>query len=233
MILLTLLAIRGKRIWVAGLAIVPAFRGKGIGPILMKEYLNMLRERSYADMVQLECIKENVAAHKLYLRSGFQDTFELWDYNIAAGQEVSNDEEALDAAVSDQLDLSLPWLQYRTEYSWQREMSTLLNSANGQKQVVVKQAGDLIVGLAIETTKDPMRIVGFAFEKGTLTSNRLGKAIQAARAAIQNTDKGLQVRLEPDFTETVALLDGLAGCKRGTRYEEYNMVLHLDRPGSK
>jgi Acetyltransferase (GNAT) family len=216
---------------VAGLAIVPAFRSKRIGPLLLREYLNLLREKSNVRLIQLEVIKDNAQAFKLYSRLGFQANFDLQDFVIEDVQALpkTTEETGLTVSASDELDLTLPWLQHRTTYSWQREFSTLLNSCRGMKQHVVKDHKDeFVVALAIETAKDPVRITGFAFECGALTPQRLGRAI---RAAIGNTAKGAEVRLEPDSSEVIPLLEEMQGCKRDRSLEEHHMILDLERTG--
>ncbi len=205
---------------------MPRFRGKGVGSILLREYLNLLRERSDVRIVQLEVIKQNARAFKLYQRFGFTSMLELRDYeieNVRSLPEVQN----LTLSTSDQLDLTLPWLQQRTKYSWQRELSTLLNSSRGLQQYVIRGNGEeLVVALSIETAKRPFRLTGFAFEKDALTSRDLAGAI---RIAVGDASKGISIMFEPYTSEAIPLLAGIDGCVRDTRMEEYQMVLLLER----
>ena len=224
-VLITAPAIRGQRVWVCGLAIAPAFRSKGVGSLLLGEYLNLLRERPEVRLVQLEVIKENVRAHKLYQRFGFISNFELLDYEIEDVKALP-DPTGLTVSTSDRLDLSLPWLQHRVDYSWQREFSSLLGSCRGLKQVVIKrEEGELLAALAIEAAEEPFRITGFAYQRNGLSSEQLASAI---RAGVGDASKGVKIRLEPDISDVIPLLEGIDGCKRDPSYEEYNMVLSLE-----
>jgi ribosomal protein S18 acetylase RimI-like enzyme len=67
-----LLGIREKRAWVGGIGVSPAWRGQGIGRLLMNALIDAARERGL-DVVQLEVIQGNTSAHKLYLSLGFED----------------------------------------------------------------------------------------------------------------------------------------------------------------
>jgi ribosomal protein S18 acetylase RimI-like enzyme len=67
-----LLGIREKRAWVGGVGVSPAWRGQGIGRLLMNAVIDAARERSL-DVVQLEAIQSNTSAHNLYLSLGFED----------------------------------------------------------------------------------------------------------------------------------------------------------------
>ncbi|RUS31299.1 acyl-CoA N-acyltransferase [Jimgerdemannia flammicorona] len=74
-------AVRGDRAWVAGLGVVPEFRGKGISKILLRYYLDRLRA-SGLKRVQLECIVDNAPAYNLYLKNGFVKQRKLIHLNI-------------------------------------------------------------------------------------------------------------------------------------------------------
>ncbi len=67
-----LLGIRGQRAWVGGVGVSPAWRGQGVGRMLMNAVIDSARTRSL-DTVQLEVITGNTSAHNLYLSLGFED----------------------------------------------------------------------------------------------------------------------------------------------------------------
>lgn len=186
----------------------------------------MLRGRSDVRLVQLEVIKENARALKLYKRLGFNVTTELREYEIEDVTALAG-MDSLSVSTSDRLDLALPWLQQRTDYSWQRELSSLLNSSRDLKQFVVKEdGGQFVAALAIETAKTPFRVTGFAYKKSELTSGELAAAI---RLAVGNASKRVSIVFEPDTSDVVHLLEGIDGCVRKTGLEEYQMVLPLER----
>jgi Acetyltransferase (GNAT) family len=216
-------------VWVSGFSIAPAFRSKSLASLLMREYLTLLKERSIVRSVQLEVISDNIRASKLYHRMGFRTNFELVDFQIKDIQALSSTEKAavLNIAESDIPDMALPWLQHRTEYSWQRESSNLLTSCRGMKQFkVTNREGGLVVALAVEQSRTPHRIIGFAFEKESLTAPVLGAAL---RAALSSSTQSADIRLEPETSELNPLLEQMVGCERDKRYEEHNMVLQIDR----
>jgi hypothetical protein len=195
----------------------------------MGKYLNLLKERSIIRSVQLEVISDNIAAFKLYDRIGFRTNFELMDFQIKDIKALASTKEAavFNVAESDIPDMSLPWLQHRTEYSWQRETSNLLTSCRGMKQFkATNPEGGLVVALAVEQSRTPPRIIGFAFEKDSLTPQGLGAAL---RAALSTSIQAADIRLEPDKSELIPLLEQMVGCERHKTYEEHNMVLQIDR----
>src|SRR5215831_14466248 len=63
-----LLAVRGSRGWVGGMAVAPAWRRQGIGTWLIAEVLAQASALGL-EMVELEVLEENVAAIHLYQRA--------------------------------------------------------------------------------------------------------------------------------------------------------------------
>lgn len=66
-----LLAKREKRGWIGGVGVIPEFRGKGIGRLIMQEILHVATTDGL-EAVELEVIEGNIAAYNLYLSLGFQ-----------------------------------------------------------------------------------------------------------------------------------------------------------------
>ncbi|MBL8162051.1 MAG: GNAT family N-acetyltransferase [Anaerolineae bacterium] len=73
---LGMLGVRNDRAWITRLGVVPERRGKNLGIFLMEHLLNGARERN-ARLVQLEVIKGNIPAHRLFRKLGFNETREL------------------------------------------------------------------------------------------------------------------------------------------------------------
>jgi GNAT superfamily N-acetyltransferase len=67
-----LLAVRGKRGWVGGMATAPAWRRQGIGTWLLQRLLSQA-DALLLTTVELEVLEENRAAHRLYQQAGFHD----------------------------------------------------------------------------------------------------------------------------------------------------------------
>lgn len=67
-----LLAVRDSRGWVGGMAVAPTWRRRGLGAWLIAEILVQASALGM-ESVELEVLEENIAAHHLYQRAGFQD----------------------------------------------------------------------------------------------------------------------------------------------------------------
>jgi ribosomal protein S18 acetylase RimI-like enzyme len=73
---LGMLGVRPGRTWITRLGVVPGDRRHGLGRALMEALLRASIALSVQHIV-LEVIKNNLPAHKLFMRCGFQETREL------------------------------------------------------------------------------------------------------------------------------------------------------------
>ena len=73
---ISMLGVRENRAWITRLGVLPFRRRRGTGQFIMDHHLKMAR-RSGAGEVQLEVIKGNEPAHKLFCKNGFLETREL------------------------------------------------------------------------------------------------------------------------------------------------------------
>jgi len=71
-----LLAFRGERAWIGGLGVVPEYRGRGFAQRYLDETLEIARA-SGAATVELEVLKHNAPAVRLYERAGFETVDEV------------------------------------------------------------------------------------------------------------------------------------------------------------
>lgn len=71
-----MLGLRGDRAWVTRVGVLPHRRGNNLGRFLMESLIDNARARD-CRLVQLEVIKGNVPAHRLFLKLGFRETREL------------------------------------------------------------------------------------------------------------------------------------------------------------
>jgi ribosomal protein S18 acetylase RimI-like enzyme len=69
------LGVRGRRGWIGGFGVAPAYRGRGLARLVMEEHLGVIR-RAGLDLVQLEVLTQNWA-QKVYARAGFAVTRRL------------------------------------------------------------------------------------------------------------------------------------------------------------
>jgi ribosomal protein S18 acetylase RimI-like enzyme len=75
----------GRRIHLHHFAIAPAYQGRGLSDMLLKESLKFVREKGY--QVKLEVHRNNKAAVKLYKKAGFEY---LGDYDIYIIRDVQS-----------------------------------------------------------------------------------------------------------------------------------------------
>lgn len=73
---LSMLGVRGDRTWITRLGVLPVRRRRGAGELLMEDHLEQSRQLN-ARSIQLEVIKNNWPAHRLFRRLGFEETREL------------------------------------------------------------------------------------------------------------------------------------------------------------
>jgi ribosomal protein S18 acetylase RimI-like enzyme len=80
-----MLGVRGERGWITRVGVLPERRGKNLGLYLMTGLLDAARARAIR-LVQLEVIKNNTPAHRLFLKLGFRITRELLVVRRAPGK---------------------------------------------------------------------------------------------------------------------------------------------------
>ena len=218
-------AIRGRRAWLGGLALVPAWRGKRLAPVLLRKYLELLQEQSNVKVLQLECFHVNTGALKLYKSVGFETNFSMQDYVI---DEVESSSLALPNNCrfhsASQVDMNLPWLQYRTTYSWQREMSTVLAIESTQFEVRDSNDEHTLVAVVAEKREDHIRIVAIAY-KEKVEAELLDMVIR--KAAVAGDKSQAKIVLEPAHSDAIVLLEHVA--KRQTGLEEQHLILDFER----
>ena len=73
---IAMLGMRKQRAWVTRLGVIPYRRGRKIGQLLMENLLKKARQQQ-ATLVQLEVIKGNEPAYRLFTKLGFAETREL------------------------------------------------------------------------------------------------------------------------------------------------------------
>ncbi|MBZ0290503.1 MAG: GNAT family N-acetyltransferase, partial [Anaerolineae bacterium] len=71
-----MLGVREDRAWITRVGVLPDRRGHNLGLFLMETLIDNARERD-CRLIQLEVIKGNAPAHRLFLKLGFRETREL------------------------------------------------------------------------------------------------------------------------------------------------------------
>jgi hypothetical protein len=205
-------AVRASRGWLA-ICLVPAFRGKRLGPMLFTEYLQLLREKSSLTLLQFECITQNTRALSMYERFGCvvdKDVGDLLYYHVkfdAEGPHAGDGNGVVEMVrESEDVDLDLPWLQRRQFYSWQREMTVLLTGVH--RMFGFRRAGseDVVLTLAVEPGRDPPRVNGVAYKEGERPGEELFRAALEKVAGILGV-KELVFSNEPGSSELITLFE--------------------------
>lgn len=71
-----MLGVREDRAWITRVGVLPDRRGNNLGRFLMETLIDHTRSRK-CRLIQLEVIKGNIPAHRLFLKLGFRETREL------------------------------------------------------------------------------------------------------------------------------------------------------------
>jgi hypothetical protein len=199
---------------------VPEFRGGGTGPLLLREYLNLLKQKSTVNLLEFECMVVNDRAMAMYVRSGVSVGHDLVAYSF---DDIKPDGDAdLSLKVEDKMDLTLPWLAYRTSYSWQRQIVSSLNSS--QQQCVFERNGKLALALMVEEKGDKLRLNQFAYSERP-SSELFTKALQVLAHRLGKTN--FEVANEPGYSDITEVLSNV-GNRRRDLSQKY-MSISIDR----
>jgi ribosomal protein S18 acetylase RimI-like enzyme len=128
---LALLAKRGARGWVAGMAVAPEWRGRHLGTMIMGRLLDSARQRGLRT-VQLEVLDQNIPARGLYTGLGFAEVRQLDVYTgalsvPAAARTPAPARHGVPVEVGDVLG-EFP-AYHTTQPPWQRERDSLAHMA--------------------------------------------------------------------------------------------------------
>ncbi|MGI8915565.1 MAG: GNAT family N-acetyltransferase [Chloroflexota bacterium] len=145
------LGLRNTRAWVSAFGIIPAFRGRGLAGRLMERIIEQARQTGALD-VRLEVLVGNLAARRVYQRSGFRVQRELVTLERAPlsspllrSTNVRVEQVDVETAVRGALAMEL------TPACWQREAPSLLTgSAHG----LLVCSGTRTVGCALHSIRD-------------------------------------------------------------------------------
>ena len=118
------LAVRGGRGRVAGMAVAPGFRGRGLGRRLMSALVERARAAGLRRLT-LEVLKGNTAAVRLYEWAGMKVTRDLLILERASNHAAAAGAPAPEEAPAEEL-LRHFWRLHAEPPAWQRELPSLL-----------------------------------------------------------------------------------------------------------
>jgi len=148
------LALRGSRAWCAGFGIAPAFRGKGMGKLLVVSMIEEARKAG-ATTLQLEVLEQNIAAFKLYSSAGFAVTRQLVGMQIATSDLPPATSAISTAPVA--LDSLLPSIIAQRRPDWEHELPSIY--ATNHRALVTTGLDGSPVGLVFQRTDAYLRVL--------------------------------------------------------------------------
>ncbi len=182
---LSRLGARGKRGWLGGFALVPAFRGQGVGKLLLDRQLVVAREAGLTSL-QLEVLIQNERAMRLYAGAGFVPQYghiELAIELAALAQHVTT--AKVQPAEPEKLH---DWLLTGRQPIWYRERSSLV--AIGGEGLVAMRPGGATAAIIYRRRAEQVTLYAAALID-PLSANDLALLIQhvgGERAEIELTD---------------------------------------------
>lgn len=127
---LIMLGLRDERAWVTRLGVVPEARKRRMGSFLMDTLLHQARQHG-ATQVQLEVIKGNLPAHRLFTKYGFEETRDLLVIRRPPGI-LQNPPPLTNATITDldSSDIATCLEKRPAGASWVEETPSLLNAGS-------------------------------------------------------------------------------------------------------
>jgi ribosomal protein S18 acetylase RimI-like enzyme len=208
------LALRGSRAWCAGFGIAPAFRGKGMGKLLVVSMIEETRKAG-AVTLQLEVLEQNVTALKLYSGAGFVITRQLVGLHIATSY-LSLTPSAL-STTPVELDSLLPSIIAQRQPDWEHELPSIL-ATNHQALLTIGLHGSP-VGLAYQLADASMRVLSATPSASTIPED-MAALLTAAATGVQI----IQVYNEPESSVAFPFYKALGFQEF---FRQYEMVLDL------
>jgi len=167
---LGMLGLRPGRAWITRLGVRPDYRGRGIGEAIVGHLLATAGRRG-VERIVLEVVRENVAAHRLFVKWGFRETRELIVFRRPPGPPSSAPPARcvwVDREAALRLSRTRP-----APISWVNETASLAHAAGlgglivvlpdgGRGWLVFQRQGDVLARLTFRTTAGDPPAVGRA-----------------------------------------------------------------------
>jgi GNAT superfamily N-acetyltransferase len=211
---LALLSRRGDRGWVSGVGVLPAWRRRGIGQLLMETLLKGAREAGVGQ-VTLEVIAQNRAARALYAALGFVERRELLCWRRAADADALPipEERLAEASLDELLAHFADW--HDQPPCWQGEAATLGKMADRVRGYRLELDGAAAAYCLISERGEALMLmdVGINPQFGAVTAGRT--LLQALVGLHRGRALALNnVPVDSDLNRALAALHFLVGVRQ-------------------
>jgi len=211
---LALLSRRGDRGWVSGVGVLPAWRRRGIGQLLMETLLKGARETGVGQ-VTLEVIAQNRAARALYAELGFVERRELLCWRRAADADALPipEERLAEASLDELLAHFADW--HDQPPCWQGEAATLSRMADRVRGYCLEVDGVGAAYCLISERGEALMLmdVGINPQLGAVTAGRT--LLQALAGLYRGRVLALNnVPVDSDLNRAMAALHFLVGVRQ-------------------
>ena len=208
------LALRGRRAWCAGFGIAPAFRGKGMGKLLVTPMIEQARKAG-ATTLQLEVLAQNTAAFKLYSGAGFTVTRQLVGMQIANADIASPLSNIPITSVT--LASLIPSIIAQRQPDWEHELPSIL--ATRHEALTTTSLRSTSTSLVFQRTDEYMRVLS-----STPTADTTPEEMATLLTAAANGARLIQIYNEPEDSISFRLYNALGFQEF---FRQYEMVLQL------
>jgi ribosomal protein S18 acetylase RimI-like enzyme len=153
--------INGQKIcYDGGTGVIKAYQRKGIGELLLKELLLILREKHIESFV-LEVLENNTQAIKLYEKNGFAKTRKLECFEIAKNELRPVPDRGFGITVTNPATLIQNEELYRLyPPTWQNEIQSVLNVSENYTCISLACSGKMLGYGFIHKTKGDIPQIG-------------------------------------------------------------------------
>ncbi|ORY00827.1 acyl-CoA N-acyltransferase [Basidiobolus meristosporus CBS 931.73] len=210
---LTNLGVRGKEGWVAGFAIDPDYRKKGLGQLLMKELISQANALEIATL-HLECMLENTSAYKLYTHIGFLPCRKLYSFHLGVKEllaEECEEEQVFETPISW---TNAQWTSNHMSMCWPRQAFT--TRIGNHTVVSIKDSFGLPkTGLLVKCDGKEVLILDSLITAHSTTQD----FARILKSQVQSTTEKIQIFNEPEESPFLRFLEQMGFQSTLTQWE--------------
>lgn len=192
--------VRGEAAWCGGIGLVPEYRGQGYGRELMDYCINQCRQMGIKTY-QLECIKENERAIRLYQRLGLAVIGELYNFKNFQPKPLQSDLGEYEFVSGRPLDVRRLWADlHQIKKSWQGDLASIVFRLD-LSEIKLLRKGEQIFGMVIFQEREKNIVV---YDLAVKDENK--ELCQMMVAELHKMGKPIVVTLVPERSVLVAVL---------------------------